>query len=121
MAPEGRRILLVDDEPDLRRLFARWAQKARRPVEVISSARELRLRAVEVKPAAVLTDVHLRDGDGVEVCLELLKNDPLLPVAVMTGNPLAADRAEKEGIRFVLRKPFSFEEFRAVLLGLAPA
>jgi DNA-binding response OmpR family regulator len=65
-------VLIVDDDPDFRRLARRMLSSS--GVEVISEAASVgsaRTAAIELRPDAALVDVCLPDGNGIELAREL--------------------------------------------------
>jgi len=105
------RILLVDDEEDVRRL-ARLSLEAigRYEVDVASSAREGIERARATPCDLIMLDVVMPDLDGL-AALALLREDPALrtiPVVLLTARarPDEERRYLALGARGVIAKPF---------------
>jgi putative two-component system response regulator len=112
-APAAR-ILVVDDDDQVRTLLRRLLEPAGYAVEEFSSAVPALERIRDESPDLVLLDLHLPDRSGHEV-LEEIREDPatrLLPVVMITGFATAAEkiRAQNEGVTDFLSKPFSPEE-----------
>jgi two-component system chemotaxis response regulator CheY len=76
----------------------------------------------QFKPDVVFLDLILPGKSGLDVLDELRGLDPLASVIVIT----AVDQDEMDrrlldkGVKAILRKPFTFEEFKAVMDGLSP-
>jgi CheY-like chemotaxis protein len=87
--PAVRRLLIVDDEPEVVRLLSRMAQRATRTFEIMrahSGARALELIAHNT-PDALILDLLMPEVDGYTI-LEELRNHPQwqrLPVIVVTA------------------------------------
>lgn len=93
----GNKVLLVDDDPDVLRLFRRMLASAERPFQVLrarNGAQALQLMA-QARPDVVLLDLLMPDMDGFQLLAQ--KNlDPVLraiPVIVVssldpTGHPI---------------------------------
>ena len=83
--PMGSGVLIVDDDQDLREILAHLVRKEGfTPLTAAdgSSALELlRLRGAEV----MLADVHLPDGDGLELLQKAREMDPDLPAILPSG------------------------------------
>jgi len=120
----GKRVLVVDDEPYIRKILAFKLRTAGLvPVEAADGAAALGTAAAE-PPDAVLLDVSLAPGlSGLDV-LERLKAGPRtarIPVIVLTGSNRPEERATaiKLGAARFLTKPFStgalLAELEAVL------
>lgn len=108
--PVSRRlpVLIVDDNPDTARLFARYLADSRYQPVVARSGQEALTLAPEVEPRAIVLDVMTPAQDGWEV-LSLLKAHPRLeriPVIVAT---ILTDRelALSLGAAEFLHKPVS--------------
>jgi two-component system nitrogen regulation response regulator NtrX len=108
-------ILIVDDEPNIRRMLA--SLLAAEGHHVTSSGDGGRaLKAVaEDAPDVVLLDLALPDMDGLAVLESLRRAQPTLPVVMMSGRATLADavRATKLGAFHFIEKPLTPE---AVLL-----
>lgn len=87
MAADTReRILIVDDEEDLRSTYRLILERAGFAVEEAASGAEA-LALAATGPDLVLLDIHLPDMDGYEVCRRL-KHDPAtgtIPVLHVSG------------------------------------
>ena len=115
-----RTILVVDDEPTIREaLVARLEEDGFAAVgaESLAGARAaLRARAID----AVLLDIKLHDGDGLDLLEELRRDQPALPVIMATafGDSERAIRAMRLGAFEYVTKPF---ELDALLVTVARA
>lgn len=104
------KILVVDDEPDLRLLVRMTLEGNGYEVEEASTAAEAVERAVTVRPALILLDIRLPDSDGFEV-LRTLKSTAELadtPVVMMSAHssPPTLQKAQLIGSHDYLVKPF---------------
>lgn len=109
------RVLIVEDEPQLRRVMARTiAADGYEVAEAGSLELARRLLAGPAFQAAVL-DVGLPDGDGLSLLGELPQGCAL----VVTANPDARVLAQVDARR-VLAKPFDLRALRSALRSLAP-
>jgi two-component system nitrate/nitrite response regulator NarL len=103
----SRSVLIVDDDPEFRKLAARLLAAAGLTVigEADSVAAAL-AAAARLEPSAVLVDVELPDGDGVSLARELAAL-PWLPLVVITsidGDITTADEARNAGARAFVNK-----------------
>jgi CheY-like chemotaxis protein len=107
-APAHPTVLLVDDNRDLLHFLERLMADAGWRLLTAESATEAQRLVRENKPNAALLDYMLPDGNGVELGVEFLRNQPNMLVIVMTGTILPPEEeALCEEHNFpVLRKPF---------------
>src|SRR5215208_1180320 len=75
-------ILVVDDEPDIRRLLARLLKNGGYTVSVAASGDEALAVVKEDIPDLVLLDVSMPGQDGFAVCRELQKLGPKVPSVI---------------------------------------
>jgi len=105
------RILVIDDEPQVRQLLRKLLEPAGYRVEEAGSAENGLHTITTDPPDLVFLDLNLPDRSGHEV-LEAVRADPatrLLPVVMLTGLATTNEkiRAYKEGATDFLAKPFS--------------
>lgn len=114
-APAPGRVLLVDDQQELRRLFERALVKAGHEVIAVENGRKAIELAGQSRFDVVISDVRMPDIGGVELLERLHDEDPTLPVLLVTGSPDldTAMRAVKFGAFEYLVKPVSFDTLRA--------
>jgi two-component system response regulator PilR (NtrC family) len=111
------RVLVVDDEPDLRELLEITLVKMGLDVdsaETIAAARSL-LSGREY--ALVLTDMRLPDGLGIDLVREVSSEYKNLPIAVLTafGSADNAVAALKAGAFDYLSKPVGLDQLRMMV------
>ncbi|UCF67721.1 MAG: response regulator [Acidobacteriota bacterium] len=104
----GRTILVVDDEPSVRRLVEKILVAHGFAVLAAPSGRVAR-RILEGSSALdlAIVDLALADGPGEEVLSAARRCRPGLPLVVMSGYGERADQVTREGkADVVLPKPF---------------
>ena len=107
-------ILVVDDEPAIRR-FLRAALKAQRfRVNEAGCGSEALLLAAERRPDIILLDLGLPDMDGLEV-LRRLRDWTSVPVIILSARGQEQDKVRglDSGADDYLTKPFSVPELLA--------
>ncbi len=107
----SHRILIIDDEDDIREIAAMSLETvAGWEVVVANSGAQGLMRAASYKPDAILLDVMMPGMDGPTTFRELRKNPVTahIPVLFLTAKVQAADRQRFAdlGIEAVLVKPF---------------
>jgi two-component system, OmpR family, KDP operon response regulator KdpE len=114
MSPQ--RLLVVDDEPQIARGLKVILRDAGYEVETAESKADA-LAALSVRPPdAVVLDLVLPDGSGVEVCEEV-RTWSQLPILVLSaiGDEREKVRALDAGADDYVTKPFGTEELLARL------
>jgi CheY-like chemotaxis protein len=105
------RILIVDDEDDIREVAALSLETiAGWKVAVASSGAQGLARAIEFQPDAIVLDVMMPGMDGPATFRELCKNPATahIPVLLLTAKVQSSDqrRFADLGVAAVLFKPF---------------
>jgi CheY-like chemotaxis protein len=124
-----RRVIVADDDPDMRELLASTLRHDGYEVIEIADGSELFqtvrswLRHGDGQGLdAIVTDNRMPAFSGLEVLAELRSVDTRLPVILITafgdGNTHAAARAL--GACAVFDKPFDVDDLRTALLNIAP-
>jgi signal transduction histidine kinase len=116
-----QKILVVEDEPDLRRGYARLLEADGYDISQAASGDEALRVAREVRPDLVLLDVMLPDADGVEVCRRIKSDEGLRHsfVIMISGTRTAAEHqaeAVAAGADGYLAKPIEPASLRAHVL-----
>lgn len=112
---KSRRILLVDDEPELRRMVASvLAAGGFSQVTQAANVKEALDAFRRTKPELALLDVMLPDGDGFTLCqyLRAFDAETPLPVIFLTAKDETDDRLAglRSGADDYVTKPFSPQE-----------
>ncbi|MGN9839940.1 response regulator transcription factor [Nonomuraea sp. H19] len=117
--PEAR-LLVVDDEPNIRELFSASLRMVGFEVLTAADGMEALRVAEESSPDLVMLDVMLPDLDGLAVAGRLRSRGRRVPVLFVTAKDTPEDRIAGLGLgEDYVTKPFSLEEviarIRAVL------
>ncbi len=109
------RLLIVDDDPELRRFLASELQVEGYAVEVCGTGQTALTRIRESPWDLVLLDWTLPDFSGVEVCRRMRSSGVATPVLMLTAHDAVRERVEAldAGADDYLTKPFSIEELLA--------
>jgi DNA-binding response OmpR family regulator len=87
-----RKVLIVDDDPDIRSLYRLvLRQEGLEVMEAASGQEALSLVEVDI-PALVLLDIMMPDMDGYEVCRRLRANAQTMEVPVLLFSANGAGR-----------------------------
>jgi DNA-binding NtrC family response regulator len=104
----NRRILIIDDDPLVVEALEMLLADQGWDVRSALTARDGYVQFSSFSPEAVLLDVQLPDGDGIDVLQQLKDHSPEVPVIIMSGAG-AVDRvvaAMQAGAETFLQKPF---------------
>ena len=115
------RLLVVDDEPNIRELLATSLRFAGFDVQSAADGLSALRQARDFEPDLVVLDVMLPDMDGFTVTRRLRERGQFVPVLFLTARDDTADKVQglTVGGDDYVTKPFSLEEvvarIRAVL------
>jgi CheY-like chemotaxis protein len=113
----GAKVLVVDDEPNIRATIADILRKYHAVVTVGTSGQNAIDLIGEQPFDLILSDIKMPDKTGYEVFAAARKKDLALPVILMTGFGYDPNhcivRASQEGLSTVLFKPFKVEALLA--------
>ncbi|RYG82676.1 response regulator, partial [bacterium] len=123
----GCRVLLVEDNLDTARFTAALLRRAEVEVVVAHSVEAALREGSALQDAggtwsAILTDIGLPDGDGIEVVRRLRAAGVVAPAIAMSGYGRDEDKARTAdaGFRSHLVKPVVFERLLEVLNDVLP-
>ena len=102
-------VLIVDDESDLAESCARLLRRQGYRVVTAYSYATGHAALREASPALLVSDVRLRDGDGLDLVRAASARHPRVPVIVISGYLSEASQtaARAAGAVALLSKPFS--------------
>jgi DNA-binding response OmpR family regulator len=117
------RILVIDDDPDVRTTLGRMLETAGYEVALAADGRE-GVREYRAKPAdVVITDLYMPNREGLETITELRLLFPAVAIIAMSGRAAAAAMlsiAQKLGAIEILQKPFTSQELLAAVAKVLP-
>lgn len=113
---DARAILVVDDEPDLRRMIGAALTHAGFQVVLAASGREALAYVARTAPALVVLDLMLPDLSGTEVCRAMRGNPATaeVPIIMLTARGDEIDRVvgfELGADDYVVKSQLSLREF----------
>ena len=118
------RLLVVDDNEDMRHTMKRLLERLGYEVEVAANgARALEMQH-KVAADVLITDIFMPDTDGLETINQFKASFPDVKIIAMSGGGASIREADYlstasvVGADAVLRKPFSKESLLEVLQGL---
>lgn len=114
---QRHRVLIVDDEPDLLEVLAFELDRGGFDVLQAGSGHAAMGLLARERVDAVLTDLRMPGGDGIELLDRLKARDAETPVVMLvTGNPdLPLEEAFNKGAAAVFTKPYDGAKICAAL------
>jgi two-component system response regulator PilR (NtrC family) len=110
-------LLVVDDEPDLRTLYELTLLREGYDIETAGTVEEALLHLKDRVYSALITDMRLPDGTGLDLLRRLEEQGRREKAIVITayGSAENAVEALKAGAYDYLTKPVDLKQFRAVV------
>lgn len=104
---DGLRVLVVDDEPDARRLIELVLADAHAEVVTVASADEALMRLKEFNPEVIVSDIGMPQQDGYELLSNIRARGIGAPAIALTAFARTEDRARslQAGFQEHMNKP----------------
>src|SRR5207253_2070740 len=118
-----KRVVVVDDDPQVGRAISRLLKSAHCEVTEFDSAESL-LEARSLPPAdGYIFDIQLSGMSGLDLAARVRADGARGAIVFITGrdDPLARERADELGATGFLVKPFESETLLALLMAETPA
>jgi two-component system response regulator MprA len=118
--PAAERVLVVDDDPPLRRMLARTLSAEGFEVTVAADGGAALVEVQRSAPDVIVLDVAMPAIDGLSVCRRLRGKGLPTPILMLTARDAVADRVAglEAGADDYLVKPFAVPELVARLHAL---
>lgn len=118
----SKRLLIVDDEPNLLRAVAACLRGEGYEVETARSGEEALIHIAQRLPDLIISDIRMPRMDGFALARQLRSNPrtDLIPVIFLTAKDESADRIAgiRSGVDAYLTKPFEPDELIAVVANI---
>jgi two-component system response regulator PilR (NtrC family) len=116
----AHRLLVIDDEPDLRTLYELTLLREDYDVETADSVAQALQHLADQRYSAVITDMRLPDGTGLDILQHLEQTGRQERAIVITayGSAENAVSALKAGAFDYLTKPVDLKQFRSVVASI---
>ena len=109
------RILVVDDEEDIRQYFTEELSDEGHQVSAVATGHEL-LRTIDLfKPDVVVLDIQLGDYDGLELLKEIRKEYYHLPVILCSAYDTYKHDLRSIGADFYVVKSSDLSELKTII------
>jgi len=114
-------VLVVEDDPIfLEFLGDSLKTRGYAPLKACNAAQALKF-AKEYPVRFAILDLNLPDLHGVELLNRLKRENPYLPVALITGQSFSEAETTSAGAEWLLKKPFKLEELYRAIESVHPA
>jgi signal transduction histidine kinase/ActR/RegA family two-component response regulator len=116
VAPPSR-LLVVDDEPDIRHLLTDLLTALGHRVTAASGGPDALARFSPGAFDVVFTDLGMPEMSGWDLARELAAREPDLPIVLLTGwgHEVSLDEARGRHIRAIVAKPFTADQIVGVI------
>ena len=113
-------ILVIDDDPQMRRMLTRILTGAGHTVREAADGRAGIELFRQARPALVITDIVMPDMEGIELIRELRREAPTLQILAISGGgpPVFLRAATALGATAALEKPFAADQLLSVVENL---
>ena len=111
--PLNRRVLVIEDDNDIRRLITESLRSAGLDVVAAVDASHALRTALARKPAAVVLDIGLPDYDGTQFVARWRERRPDagdVPIVIVSGRSDRREIASLLGAAYVCGKPFVVDD-----------
>lgn len=113
--PKRRRILVVDDDPELRTLLEKYLGRYDFEIATLPDASDVERRLARFRPDVLVLDLMLPGEDGLSVCKRLRGRGETVPIIMLTARDEPFDRVLglELGADEYIGKPFEPRELVA--------
>ncbi len=119
MTIDKRSVLVVDDDPEIRKLLVTALDRMGFSVSQAADGKTAMKRLDEERPSLLCIDLMLPESSGYDVCEHVARTPTLngLPILMVSARIMPEDRAQAEelGVRVYLSKPFTQTEFKTAV------
>lgn len=114
------RLLIVDDEDDVREFAANFFRKRKIEVITASSGEEALKKAETEKPNLILLDIRMSGMDGIQTLEQIRKFDQTVKVIMVTGTKPdeneSFNKCNQLGISGYIHKPLQLDELERTVM-----
>src|SRR3954470_320048 len=111
----GGHVLIVDDDPAIRKMITRYFEEQDMPVVAVPGRQELNQQLGRAEPGLIVLDLRLGQEDGLDLLREIRARSDV-PIIIMTGH--RRDEVDRVvglelGADDYITKPFGLRELLA--------
>ena len=106
------RILIAEDSEEVRAFVAKALSRDGHIVDMVEDGAKALEALAESRYDLIIADIVMPELDGISLALKIAKDQPELPILLMTGYPSQRERAHNLDtlIREVIVKPFTLAD-----------
>ena len=116
------KLLIVDDEIDVREFAANFFRKRKMEVMAVASGEEALTILEQQKPNLILLDIKMAGMDGVETLRRIMEKDKNTKVIMVTGKKPDEEesfsKCRKLGALNYIHKPLELDELERIVMGI---
>ncbi len=113
------RVLIVEDDPSIRRLVEKLLQRHHIHIDIAPDGRIAVEKLRDNKYSAVVLDLMVPEVNGFELIEHIRKSGSRTPVAVVSAvSQQALTNLDLDIVKLVISKPFDVDEFTKAILTL---
>lgn len=111
----NKKVLIIDDEVDLCILLKYYLNARQFDVEIANTLEAGLSKLSTGHPDLIFLDNNLPDGLGWEKKEDILRDNPELTLALMSGRSGPVDKINDDERVFILQKPFSLQSIDRII------
>lgn len=106
-----KKILVVDDDPNMHRLIELYLNSEQYKITSVSSGRMALHKLKEAEFDLIISDIQMPQMDGIRMTEEIRKKNKDIPIIVISafGKNSHSTQAREAGANLVIEKPFEQE------------
>ena len=118
---QHKRVLVVDDDPQVRQLLETVLRARSLQVDLAADGAEALALIAEHPYSVILLDLVMPNVDGFAVLQSLAANTSVMPVVLVItgGDRRLIDRLDAQNIHGIIRKPFDAEDLAGLVQACA--
>lgn len=116
----GKRVLIIEDDPDISDLLNTILSDEGYEVNAIVESNDIIATVTELNPHLVITDYILAGINGGEYCSQIKRNDRTshIPVIILSGYGRVLESLGHYGADRIVDKPFDNEKLCSIVAEL---
>ena len=118
------KLLIIDDETDVREFAANFFRKRKVLVDTAASAEESLVYLEKNTPDLILLDINMKGMDGIEALRRIKERDSDAKIIMVTGKDPKEEEAYQQCLNLgaidYIHKPLELDELEHIILRYLP-